>query len=134
MAEFQEVMRQWKRLCIEMGHRYGVNACANCPCSQDEDAICDAIYDTPKDTNWPFIEIAVVSWAADHPEPVYPTWAEWLNSMGFTKHDTGQFCVRMPNQYSYEVEEVDILNEFAYKPIHADIAQKLGIAPKKGTQ
>jgi len=125
MAEFQEVMRQWKRLCIEMGHRYGVNACANCPCSQDEDAICDAIYDTPKDTNWPFIEIAVVSWAAEHPEPVYPTWGEWLVTQGILTEygptgcgSSGGIC--------------GILTKKGLQPIHADIAQKLGIEPKEG--
>ncbi|MBP5710006.1 MAG: hypothetical protein J6W84_03410 [Bacteroidales bacterium] len=79
-----------------------------------------------------YIEREVMSWAAEHPEPVYPTWVEWLNSIGLTKHDTGQFCVHKPNLYSYEIKEVDILNEAAYKPIPADIAQKLGIEPKEG--
>lgn len=93
------------------------------------------IYDEAHLTDIPYTNIewhnAIQITKYQELEPKYPTWAEWLNSMGLIKHDTGQFCVRMPNQYSYEVKEVDILNEVAYKPIPADIAERLGIGPKE---
>ena len=46
-----------------------------------------------------------MEWAEAHPEPEYPTWVEWFNSMGGV--DCGE-------------------------PIPADIAEKLGIKPKEG--
>lgn len=27
----------------------------------------------------------VTAWAAEHPEPVYPTWGEWLEAQGILK-------------------------------------------------
>ena len=126
MAGFQEVIHQTKRICKSVNGNCGkcLLGAFSCPNNTRFDST-----DEQK-----FIEFAnaVMSWAAENPEPVYPTWFEWLNSMGLTKHDTGQFCVYMPNQYSYEVKEVDILNEVAYESIPADIAQKLGIQPKEG--
>lgn len=121
MAGFQEVMRQWKRLCMES---HGENACANCPCSKDEYALfCDAIYDTPNDTNWPFIETAVMSWAAEHPEPVYPTFAEWMYD-SFLK-----WCQR---NYPGRAKDEKAWFDYIYETrIPAYIAEKLGLQPKE---
>ena len=58
------------------------------------------------------IERKVMSWAAEHPEPVYPTWREWLSEQG--------------------VLSAGGLWEKAFEPIPADIAEKLGIQPKEG--
>ena len=119
MAEFQEVMKQWRRFC---------KSHSNCgKCEFDGKGICGKTH--LSDVPYSDMELCIMAWAAEHPV-VYPTWAEWLNSTGLTKHDTGQFCVHTPNQYTYEVKGVDILNEAAYKPIPADIAQKLGLKPK----
>ena len=122
MAEFQKVMHEWKRMCA------ATSFCEVCPLKDEK---CWATSPASMVGDSKSIESIIMAWASENPEPVYPTWAEWLNSTGLTKHDTGQFCVHTPNQYSYEVKGVDILNEVAYKPIPADIAQKLGLQPKK---
>lgn len=117
-------------MCIAMEKERPNDACCGC---RLEGYGCPAIYEDNSHVDFADVEKNVAAWAAENPEPVYPTWAEWLNSTGLTKHETGQFCVHMPNHYSYEVKEVDTLNEVAYKPIPADIAQKFGIEPKEGT-
>ena len=50
----------------------------------------------------------VEKWAAEHPEPVYPTWGTWL-----------------AEKFGYDLREI------MYNPIPADIAEKLGIKPKE---
>lgn len=55
-------------------------------------------------------EAAVMKWAAEHPEPIYTSWGEWIGKV------TGQTL------------DGDLLRS----PIPADIAQKLGIEPKEG--
>ena len=125
MAEFQEVAREYNRMCASF-----IDNCEDCRINPHEGnnifACRNNVIKHPEK-----YEGLIMQWAAEHPEPVYPTWAEWLNSTGLIKHDTGQFCVHMPNQYLYEVKEVDILNEVAYKPIPTDIARKLGLQPKE---
>jgi hypothetical protein len=54
-------------------------------------------------------EKRVMSWAAEHPKPVYPTWGTWL-----------------AEKFGYDLREI------MYEPVPADIAQKLGIEPKEG--
>lgn len=103
MAEhsFQEVMRQLNRLCSHY-QNCGENGCP----MFDECGNIGAHCSDPKHSYR--IEKTVMSWAAEHPEQVYPTWEEWLTTLG-----------------------VQSYNELS-KPIPADIAQKLGIQPKEG--
>lgn len=93
MAEFKDTMRQWIRLCSAQF------ACDKCPI----DAI-GCIGNVAAMSKTEQIEQAVTAWAAEHPEPVYPTWYDWMASLGLDPDD----------------------------PITADIAQKLGIEPKEG--
>ena len=58
-----------------------------------------------------------MEWAAEHPEPVYPTWAEFLHEA---------FCEKYPMPYRGGAAWYAFLRE---TPIPADIAQKLGIEP-----
>ena len=55
-----------------------------------------------------------------HPEPVYPTWRDYLHSIGvlYNKHTAGG-----------DVTEIHWGNMMT--PIPADIAEKLGIEPKE---
>ena len=62
-------------------------------------------------------EKRIMSWAAEHPEPVYPTWAEWLETVG---------VVDVNQDKGFILMKPEVKN-----PIPADIAQKLGIEPKE---
>lgn len=102
MAEFAKVMRDWRRMCLSLCN------CDCCPiyalddsCTGIEAAVLDA------DT----IEQSITAWAAEHPESIYPTWQEYLTSIGVIRaidDDGAEFRL--------------------YDRIPADIAEKLGIA------
>ena len=93
MAEFSEVIRHFKRLCT-------TSDCNTCCLKCDKMGCITMSHEDPKE-----FERRVMWWASAHPEPQYPTWVEWFNSMGGV--DCGE---RIP----------------------ADIAEKLGIKPKEG--
>lgn len=103
MAEFfSEVMKQFNRLCQS-------TSCAKCPVN----AHCtwDDMMSGPDE-----FEKLIMDWAKAHPEPVYPTWYDWLKEQGILYHpDPGT------------------INDKGFKPIPADIAEKLGIEPKEAT-
>ena len=107
MADFQEVMKQFHRMCKFYQSR---RSCPKgCPMSglnisQCRKQLVDAYVDA---------EYAVMAWAAEHPEHVYPTWFEWLKSVG-----------ALP-------AEQTICHRGLEQPIPADIAEKLGIEPKE---
>jgi hypothetical protein len=67
-----------------------------------------------------------MSWAAEHPEPVYPTWCEWLVDKGVVN------VARMPVDYSGGIVTEIKPSGKMYEHIPADIAEKLGIEPKEG--
>lgn len=69
MAEFQEVMREWKRMCKSRGNIPDDFVGA-------ESALLFA-FDRPEE-----IERRVMEWSAEHPEPVYPTWTEYFRMIG----------------------------------------------------
>ena len=103
MSEFQEVARHWKRMCKQYRKP---NTCHGCPIAEHQkmfEACSDGDVDTVA------MEALVMAWAAEHPEPVYPTWGEWLQMMYNSMNYAGIFIT----------------------PIPADIAQKLGIEPKE---
>ena len=67
MAEFQEVMRQLNRMCLHYPN-CGDNGCP----LFDE---CGNIVSYSSNAKQAMrIENTVMSWAAEHPDPVYPTW------------------------------------------------------------
>ena len=107
MADFQEVCKHLKRMC----ERYGDN-CIKCPLG-DKDFCSLSAGDRTAETYKKAEEI-VMSWAAEHPDPVYPTWVEWFRQIGIIPSD--QMC----------------FHTWLHNPIPADIAQKLGIEPKEG--
>ena len=94
MAEFCKVIRNFDRVC-------NANGCYCCPMKTGSLEGCKyLILNLPAE-----FERRVMEWAEAHPEPKYPTWVEWFNSMGGV--DCGE-------------------------PIPADIAERLGIKPKEG--
>lgn len=115
MAEFSEVMQQWKRMCnyyTERGND-NIDACAICKFEGDG-SNCLAVYeDSEIDTAE--VERVVMAWAAEHPEPVYPTWEDFLETVGIGEFVTGTARLAWLRKTH----------------IPADIAQKLGIQPKE---
>ena len=116
MAEFSELVRIKKRIC----GKYKCNIdCSGCPI--EENGLCGVIsISSYVDSEFKELEEKLLAWAAEHPEPVYPTWLEYLCEIGV-------------------IPKVIHCNELyltAYNGIHdnripADIAEKLGIEPKE---
>lgn len=110
MAEFEEVVKQFRRMCETQG-------CDGCPmypaCNIGQ---CRKIaFERPKE-----FEAKVMQWAQEHHEPVYPTWGDWLAEQGVViKDKIGE------NKYKYNT-----LRKVS-TPIPADIAEKLEIKPKE---
>lgn len=124
--EFTEVMKQWRRMCdMHTCSRNKIAGLLVCPivCQHsgypcEEDPI-----DWTEEATRSFEEI-IMAWAAEHPEPVYPTWGEW-----FVEH--GDLVDGWQNATNSAWMANTALSIFM-KPIAADIAQKLGIEPKEG--
>lgn len=107
MADFQEVIKQWKCRCEHCDNNENVECSIN-------GYVCNGFHEMKNYMNAEFIERDVMRWAAEHPEPVYPTWFEWLKSVG-----------ALP-------AEQTICHRGLEQPIPADIAEKLGIKQKDG--
>lgn len=114
MAEFQEVMQQKKRMCNSF-------PCCKCDiyrlCGEDLSKCPRFIINNPNKA-----EKVIMSWAAEHPEPVYPTYGEW-----FVEHGD------LVDGWQNAINATWIANtaiDIFMKPIPADIAQKLEIEPK----
>lgn len=105
MVEFQEVMRQLNRMCSY----YPNCEDSGCPIFGECGNIGSHSSNAKKAMR---IEERVMSWAAKHPEPVYPTWVEWFKQQNIWRKDADNPALNL------------------YNPIPADIAQKLGIEPK----
>lgn len=63
------------------------------------------------------IECVIMTWAAEHPEPVYPSVAEYLERLGIIIRRDGTM-------------EADFFK--ANEPMNADVAKLLGLEPKEG--
>lgn len=106
MAEFSEVIKQFKRMCKSVTPM----KCTRGECQMGCENIgqCRKVaFERPAK-----FEEQVMSWAAEHPEPVYPSWYRWLIMMG-------------------AIGSVEDLFSDLQREIPADIAQKLGLEPKE---
>ena len=112
MAEFQEVMKDWRRMC-KAYTTDDESCCDGCPVADFHEHGCGAIFEMEDSTDWQRYADAIRAWAAENPVPVYPTWIEWFQRHVWKKG-------------------TDASSMFLYAPIPADIAQKLGIEPKEG--
>ena len=121
MAEFTDVMEQAKRMCkaFSDGH------CSECPIGNANVLECGITVTSGMDCEE--VERRVMQWAAEHPEPVYPTWDEWQKSMF---HDAAGYI--MPCHFESK-DRLGCLGKICIEcrnePISADIAEKLGIKP-----
>ena len=111
MAEYSEVIKQFKRMCKSVTPAKCTRG--KCPMGCENIGQCRKIaFEQPS-----CFEDIVMAWAAEHPEPVYPTWKEYFAEL----YGSGVF--------GQPLMAVGLLCE---DHIPADIAQKLGIEPKEG--
>ena len=107
MAEFSEIMRQFDRMC--KAHA----GCVDCPLAikgtVETKCSISSFVEEPE-----YIEREVTAWAAEHPEPKYQSWGEWLSEIGVFQCEDGEWRFAKAND-----------------PIPADIAQMLGLQPKE---
>ena len=114
MADFVQTMKDWRRMCMAMEKLRPNDACAGC---RLEGYGCPAIYENNSHVDFRDVEKQVSEWAEAHPDPVYPTWLEWLMNKGFVTASSNQYGT----SYNFDWD----------KPIPADIAQRLGLEPKE---
>lgn len=123
MAEFTEVMEQAKRMCktFSDGH------CSECPIGNADVLECGITVTSEMDCK--DVERRVMQWATKHPEPVYPTWDEWHNSVFPYAHKFIRPC-EFGSRNRFDCAEKTCY-QCIEEPIPADIAEKLGIKPKE---
>jgi hypothetical protein len=79
VAEFQEVMKQWARMCNSVpGKSEYISICSDKEsgyiCPMKDCGLCNKPLSSQTDDDRIIGERIIMSWAAEHPEPVYPTW------------------------------------------------------------
>lgn len=118
MSDFVQMMKDWRRMCKDR----------NCgSCNLKDSCNIDPEYRT--DTDIRKIDTKVKIWAAEHPEPVYPTWIEWLMKCGVLM-PTMDTDIVFSEDGKHLVTGVRFTLK-AYEPMPADLAQKLGTEPKE---
>ena len=113
MAEYAEVMKQFHRMCAGGKCPKAIKCPMYPACNISQ---CRRIaFEKPAE-----FENRVMGWAAEHPEPKYPTWYDYLFSIGvfYNEHTAGG-----------DVTKIHWGNTMT--PIPADIAEKLGIQPEE---
>lgn len=127
MAEFVEVMRQARRLCEE---QQNMDCCVSCPMQGKEG--CMVVADA-ENIDYVETERKIMDWAAEHPEPVYPSWAEgWKQLFPDAAHTPcpeiyfGFKCDKDNEKYCFACKH--------YAPMPAEFAEKLGIKPKEASE
>lgn len=123
MAQFSEVMRHARRMCESFrdGH------CSECPIGNANALECGIKVTSGMDCEE--VERRVMQWAAKHPEPVYPTWAEWQDSTFPDAHTPIRPC-EFGSKRRFKCDGKTCY-ECKLEPIPADIAERLGIKPKE---
>lgn len=128
MLDFVKAMEIARRLCKEF------DDCADCPLRSVGGGLgCAIAADQTGDISE--AERRLIEWNKEHPEPQYPTWAQWFEA---------NFCVRKIDLFAQKFEtlkpcvftgEACLPSKTCHgcmaEPIPADIANKLGIKPKE---
>lgn len=129
MAQFVEFMKQARRMC-----NMQKDTCKDCPVGTMEGRICrlNVIEISEDDVE---VERIVMDWAAEHPEPVYPSLEEAWNALFPDAYDKRVPCLRyfLPNDKYVKLckKNNGRCCECRHQPIPAEIAEKLGIKPKE---
>lgn len=113
MAEYGDVMKEFDRMCRH--HQRKLECPMGCPMDGVNISQCRKIaFERPA-----HFESVVAQWAAEHPEPVYPTWWKYMCMIGVIPDELGDKTLG-------EMIVYNLMNTC----IQSDIAQKLGIEPK----
>lgn len=126
MAEFTDVMRQAKRMCAVNG---GMCGARNCPLDNGETCRLLPDYDG-EDYNE--LERIIMDWAAEHPEPVYPSWEEGWRQLFPDADIRRTLCPEVfGDKYKCDWchDDNDNCDECLERPMPAEVAEKLGIKP-----
>jgi hypothetical protein len=130
MAEFCEVMKQAKRMCKAL------ESCWECqmPRKNKEYScpLCDVNSETGEVEK---IERIVMDWAAENPEPRYPSWNEAWRQL-FPDAIKGSCPCKqhfIGREYVGKSCYGEGCRECLEQPMTADIAEKLGIKPIGGS-
>ena len=121
MTNFAQTMHDWQRMCKYFDEHYHEDCCHICPIQN-----CGAIWEMDDTTNWKEIEEIINVWAAEHKEPIYPSWREYLKKMGLTTPKNVYFA----DENGAGIKPEDGLTEKANQPIPAEIATALGLEPR----
>lgn len=121
MAEWMEVMNQFDRMCAYYQREH--ECPMGCPMNGLNISQCRKIAFECPDS----VERTVMSWAAEHPEPVYPTWLEWLTEQGVIPDHHAALNSTEPGTRAARY----FVTIKAFDRIPADMAEKLGIEPKE---
>ena len=119
MAEFIDVIHTIQRFCKRHNGQCPTCILSTFACPNN------ARFDKTDEAMFRELEDFVVKWEEAHPEPVYPTWWEWLEDMGIVG--------KVKSEYS-EIFDTICVETKMFNPIPADIAEKLGLKPKEGKQ
>lgn len=132
MSEFIEVMRQAKRMCSSFGGECSDKCPLNCAIQVETRwyrNLCICVGGGIEEA-YKLIEERVMQWAAEHPEPVYPTWAEWQKSVfPDAEIDITPCAFGSRDRLNCFLEKT--CSTCKEQQIPADIAEKLGIKPKE---
>lgn len=113
MSEFVQTMKDWRRMCSAM------RSCDDCPMNEVK---CWAKGPDDLIDSFERRESVITAWAEEHPEQVYPTWAEWLVDQGI---------LEIANVEGTETMYDTVLPKPSlFDPIPDNIAEKLEIEPK----
>ena len=126
MAEFTDVMRQARRMC----ETFCDANCSKCPIGNAKALECGITPTSEMDCKE--VERRVMQWAAEHPEPVYPSWKEGWKQL-FPEADIRHtLCPEVfGDKYKcdWRHDDIDICDECLKRPMPAEVAEKLGIKP-----
>lgn len=124
MADFVQTMKEWRRMCKFYADKStkDEHSCMDM-CPLGHNTACGMIEDA-LDSDIETMAEEIAKWAAEHPEPVYPTWKEWLEEQRVVVHFDS--VSEKGTKVKWELTNKSNCH------IPADIAEKLGLQSKEG--
>lgn len=129
MAEFTKVAHEWVRMCKAYSD---AGDCMKCPMVTNPICGCMSDGNGASDKEISKAESDIMSWAAEHPEPVYPTWASFLAEHCGAPKEICFGYITYPDE-TYGVTPETYVQWVMTERIPEDMARKLGIEPKEKT-